>query len=589
MRKKPGKLTLRAVLSAALIVSLLMTGAAYRASAEEDVSPTDVSAVSVQQEAEQAESDEAEAHDGTETGIPARKEAASIVVRREAQDFLLSSGKVRRNGTGTKFNRFLPSASFDGNYKSELDENEKKFYQGLYDTFVTGRNPHTAVVSVELDPPMEFNVVYSNAEKDEADDRDLVDIDDAILSAAAAFFYDCPEAFWIRSFSYSINFTFSEDGTVGHVNLIQFLFSQASYPNAYDDLAGYDAGLTAAVSSIRNSRVNESTYETVKAIHDYICANASYEYAALSGSSYTYGYAYSAAPLFTGKGKFVCEGYSKAMKILCNEFGINCVLVSGIGKPSDSTSGPHMWNYVRMGDGTWYAVDATWDDGYTYSDGSPAMSYNYFLVGSTTWVKNNKTFAQEHTNDGQVMSSDTKFEMVYPVLSSSAYDRYIVDTDPKITLTTLGASIRISDPYGIRFGIQIKRDEGLSSVHHIPEFGTLIIASGTLGDNELTINTPNVRKIRANNIYSQDETQYTYTGVLINIPKTFFGTNVKGRGYLIYIDDETGQEHIIYSETVERSFYGVAQSAYDSYSRIENPDDSQKAIIEKLKGFLDNQ
>ena len=186
------------------------------------------------------------------------------------------------------------------------------------------------------------------------------------------------------------------------------------------------------------------------------------------------------------------------------------------------------------------------------------------------------------------MSSPTKFSMVFPILSESAYDRYIVDTAPKITLTTLGASIRLSEPYGIRFGIQIKRDDALKSVHLIPEFGTLIIPSTTLGNNELTINTPNVRKIKAENIYSQDETQYTYTGVLIKIPKSFFGTNIKGRGYLIYIDDETGEEHIIYSKTVERSFYGVAQAAYDHYSAIENPSESEKAILNKLTGFLND-
>ena len=203
-------------------------------------------------------------------------------------------------------------------------------------------------------------------------------------------------------------------------------------------------------------------------------------------------------------------------------------------------------------------------------------------------MRNNKMFSQDHINDGQVMTIPTKFSMVYPPLSESAYSRYIVDANPKITLTTLGASIRVSEPYGIRFGIQIKRDEALNSVHYIPEFGTLIIPSTTLGDNELTINTPNVRKIKADNIYSQDETQYTYTGVLIKIPQSFFGTNIKGRGYLIYIDDATGEEHIIYSKTVERSFYWVAQAAYDKYSAIENPSESDKAILRKLREFLNN-
>ncbi len=561
---KSHRFSLRTVLAIAIACSALLTVSTFVTAnaSSDDVSPTDVTYLTKQTEA------------------PVTK---TVRILREAPDLLLSNSTVKKPRTTAKFRGFLPSASYNGSYKSELDTNEKKLYEGLYDTYVVNKSSYTQKVSVDLDPPMTFNVVYSDVDNDCADDRDLADIDDAVLSAAAAFFYDCPEAFWIRAFRYYINSNFTAGSDVATVDNIQFEFEKESYPNAYNDLNAYNNGLNAAVNSITQSRTNSTAYETVKAIHDYICLNASYDYDAVSGSLYNYGYAYTAAPLFTGKGTFVCEGYSKAMKILCQQFGINCALVSGMGMTSDSYGGPHMWNYVQMPDGKWYGVDSTWDDA------ASKVQYNYFLVGGTTWVRSNKMFSQDHISDGQVMSVPTKFSMVYPPLSESAYDHYIVDTDPKITLTTLGASIRITDPYGIRFGIQIKRDEGLKSVHYIPEFGTLIIAAGTLGNNELTINTPNVRKIKASNIYSQDETQYTYTGVLINIPTSFFGTNVKGRGYLIYVDNNTGEEHIIYSETVERSFYGVAQAAYDSYSKISDPDDSQKAIIEKLKGFLNNR
>ena len=559
MKKRPQKAKFLNVLLPVLAVSVLLASASFfKANASAEVSPSDAS----------------------ESASAA--EVKSITVVHEAPDLLLSNQTVSRPKVSTKFKRFLSSASYSGSYKSELNANEKKLFEGLYDTFVVKRSSYTQKVSVSLNPPMTFDVVYSDADNDVADDRDLTDIDDAVLSAAAAFFYDCPEAFWIRAFNYAIQINFTSGSSTATVDQIDFEFTRDAYPNAYNDLAAYDAGLTSAVSSIKQSRKNESIYETLKAIHDYICVNASYDYSAISGSTYTYGYAYTAAPLFTGKGTFVCEGYSKAFKILSGKFGIDCALVSGTGMTSDSSGGAHMWNYVKIGN-KWYGVDSTWDDG------SSKILYNYFLVGSTTWVRSNKTFAQDHINDGQVMSTQMKQPLVYPPLSESAYDHYIVDTDPKINLVTLGASIRVSEPYGIRFGIQIKRDDGLRSVHYIPEFGTLIIASGTLGDNELTINTPSVRKIKADNIYSQDETQYTYTGVLINIPTSFFGTNVKGRGYLIYIDDNTGEEHIIYSETVERSFYGVAQAAYDSYSAIQNPDESQLAVIKKLKGFLNIQ
>ena len=552
--------------------------------ATDDVSPTD--SVSGDVITEKAASSEVASEKDEQPPVGAVK---TVSIKREAPDFLLSSMAGRERGN-TRFYKFLPSASYNGSYRSELDDNEKKLYDGLYNTFVVGKKNYTEVVHVDINPAIPFDVVYSDAENDVLSIDDLGDVEDAILSAAAAFFYDCPEAFWIRGFNYIVDadLTTGKDIGKGYVDWVEFTFDHASYPNAYGDLSSFETGLASAVASIRNSRVNESVYETVKAIHDYIIYNASYNYDALSGSTYTYGYAYSAAPLFVSrlKGKFVCEGYSKAMKILCNEFDINCALVSGEGKTSDTSGGPHMWCYVQIGD-NWYASDTTWDDGYGYMDGTPCPMYTYFLVGSSTTVRDNKTFAQTHINDGQVMTTPTKFSLVFPPLSESSYDHYILDTDPFVTLTTLGASIRVSDPFGIRYGIQILKDDGLRRAGHVFDFGTLMIPSDKLGDNELTISTPNVLKIRAKNIYSQDDEQVTYTGVLINIPKSFFNTNIKGRGYLIYIDQDTGEEHIVYSEVAERSFYGVAEAAYDLYSRIEHPDDKQKNILNKLKAILE--
>ena len=515
----------------------------------------------------------------------------TVSVTREAPDFLLSNMPARK-GVGRKFRKFLPSASYRGSYKSELGSDEVTVYNGFYSAFVENKKNDSEKFSVTFDNPVAFDVVASDPANGMLSADDLGRIDDIVLSAAAAFFYDCPEVFWIRTFKYTVNadLTTGIEDRIGYVDRIEFSFSRAAYPNAYDDLSAYRTGLEAAVNSIRQSRKNESVYETAKAIHDYIIYNASYNYDAMNGSAYTYGYAYSPAPLFVSrlKGKMVCEGYSKAMKILCNEFGISCALVSGTGMTSDSSSGPHMWCYLQI-DGNWYAVDATWDDGYFNQNGKPCPMYHYFLAGSSTFVKGNRTFAQSHINDGQVMSTPTQFSMVYPPLSESMYDHYILDTDPAISLTTLGASIKLTEPYGIRFGVQIKRDEGLRSVHLIPEFGTLLIGSGTLGSNELTITTPNVLKIKAERFYDKDETQYTYTGVLTNIPKSSFGTRITGRGYLIYVDDATGEEHIIYSGTIERSFYGVAQTAYDYYAAIDNPDDYQKTTINQLEDFLQNK
>lgn len=575
MKNRFGKGVIRAALLAVMagvaavtVLSFVMVDAAG------DVSPSDI--------VSQSDHTVRSADNGS---VPST-EVKNLTATWDVPDFLLSSmpGRAKK---GTGFKKYIASASYNGSYRSELDANEQKIYDGLYQAFVTEKKDYTEVVHIVFDPTIPFLVNYSDPETDTLSNDDLDDVYDTVLCAAAAFFYDCPEAFWVREFSIRVDAALPIGDEYGYVDWIEIFYNRPAYPNAYGDLSAYQTGLASAVNSIRQSRVNETDFETVKAIHNYIIYNASYNYDALSGSSYTYGYAYSAAPLFVSRlnGRFVCEGYSKAMKILCNEFGINCALVSGMGMTSDTSGGPHMWCYVQLG-GKWYAADTTWDDGYYYQDGTPCLKYDYFLVGSGTYVKNGKTFSQNHISDGQVMSDPTKFSLVYPPLSLTMYNHYIVDTDPFVTIRTLGASIRVSDPYGIRYGIQIMCDEGLIRASTVPEFGTLIIPSTTLGNNDLTIDTPNVLKIKADNIYSQDDEQVTYTGVLINIPNSFFKTNIKGRGYLIYIDKDTGEEHIVYSEIAERSFYGVAQSAYDVYSKIQNPTDAQKEVIRKLEEIL---
>lgn len=52
----------------------------------------------------------------------------------------------------------------------------------------------------------------------------------------------------------------------------------------------------------------------------------------------------------------VCEGYARSFQMLMNGLGVDCVGVMGNG--SDEL---HIWNSVKL-DGSWYNVDATWDD-----------------------------------------------------------------------------------------------------------------------------------------------------------------------------------------------------------------------------------
>lgn len=106
-------------------------------------------------------------------------------------------------------------------------------------------------------------------------------------------------------------------------------------------------------------------------------------------------------------GRAVCEGYAKAMQILCTKAGIRCIPVAG--KAYDGgTVQPHLWNKVMI-DGEWTNMDLTWDDPVTDA-GEDYIRYDYFGITDAECAK-------DHTAD------DNKF-LSYPEAFSSGANYY---------------------------------------------------------------------------------------------------------------------------------------------------------------------
>ncbi len=188
------------------------------------------------------------------------------------------------------------------------------------------------------------------------------------------------------------------------------------------------------------------------------------------------------------------------------------------------------------------------------------------------------------TQSGELTANGYGTAVITANAANGASASCTVTVAPDINLKMLGASIRVSDPYGIRFGIQLDKNEFYKKAD-IVEYGTLIIGAGTLGSAELTLDTPQIRRIKAEKVLSEDSAKLVYTGVLINIPESFFGTDVTARGYIVYRDAD-GNERVFYTSTATKNFNAVAQAAYDSYSAIPNPSVSELDILEKLAGLL---
>ncbi|NMM53477.1 transglutaminase domain-containing protein [Paenibacillus aquistagni] len=118
----------------------------------------------------------------------------------------------------------------------------------------------------------------------------------------------------------------------------------------------------------------QSDYEKIKRLHDYVVTHVSYD------ESMKHLTAYEA---LTVK-QTVCQGYALLLQALLEEAGIPSMIVEG-----EAGGTLHAWNMVKL-EGNWYHVDATWDD--PVPDKKDQVRYTYFLLSD-------KEMAEDHTWD----------------------------------------------------------------------------------------------------------------------------------------------------------------------------------------------
>ena len=124
----------------------------------------------------------------------------------------------------------------------------------------------------------------------------------------------------------------------------------------------------------------KTTYQKVQAIYNWITANVKYDYSHLNDPAYRLQYtAYAAAV----QKKAVCQGYANLFYRLANDAGVDCRIITGKAYNGTQTE-DHAWNIVRMADGKYYCLDATWDAG------SDPKDYDYFLKGLTSFSRDHQ-------------------------------------------------------------------------------------------------------------------------------------------------------------------------------------------------------
>lgn len=162
-----------------------------------------------------------------------------------------------------------------------------------------------------------------------------------------------------------------ESGMVYKMSDNRYLYS----PEVSARMAGE---IQAKVDEIVESAPSGTEREIIRYFYDTVIESCDYD-ATTDNCGTAYGV------FFDGKAK--CEGYARAIQLLLSRAGFDVVPVTGMA------NGQHRWNKVRLSDGKWYNLDATWDDP---KGGLPGQKYyDYFLISDEEIMQKEHQFMRD--------------------------------------------------------------------------------------------------------------------------------------------------------------------------------------------------
>ena len=164
---------------------------------------------------------------------------------------------------------------------------------------------------------------------------------------------DFPEIFYTVTFSYK----YYADSTFVEMTP-KYLFSK-------DKIKEHRKALESRVKKLARQAENMNEKEKELYIHDFMVKNVKYDKLKKEYSHEIIG--------ALGNGVAVCEGIAKAVKILCDELKIWCIIALSEANPEKGIKYRHAWNIVRI-EGQYYHLDVTFDNTLSRDD---VIRYDY--------------------------------------------------------------------------------------------------------------------------------------------------------------------------------------------------------------------
>lgn len=172
--------------------------------------------------------------------------------------------------------------------------------------------------------------------------------------------------------------------------------------------------------------------------------------------------------------KTICTGYAYLIKELCFLAYIDCKIIDGYARDSNSNVENldfvnHSWNAVKLNN-KWYLCDATWASGYTFN-GKFIKDYNdgYFLTEPLLFAKNHYPIKKKWLlNDSLINTEFSVSPMVYgntfkhrilPVLPNQLYSEVKKQTPIYFKFKVLDSNLESRK-------IELVKVQGINEYHH---------------------------------------------------------------------------------------------------------------------------